>query len=127
MDDPKPILVSLTCGALETLYIFLQLPDGSKNRKQMRCAGELGRKLEPTVDSAPEPCLVATNAPDYAAADYAAGRARRKWERQSAPVLELTDLEFQTCIARLKDVTENKTPNPNQFLAELLVAFRLTE
>lgn len=127
METTKPAIYSLTCGAVETLYIFLQQPDTSKNRKQMRCAGELTQRLEPTVDSAPEPCLVSSDSPAYMAAAYAAGKAKRQWERKGAPALELSDAEFQVCIARIKDMTESKTPSPNQFLAELLVAFRLTE
>lgn len=123
----KSVVVSLSCGAIVTLYRLLQGTGWNKTAKEKYAAGKIQERLEPVCVAAPDPVGLAPSEPGFQAAALKYQHDYSKWERSAGPGTELGDFQFQTVQACLRHAAGREEVSVNRFFAELQEQFRLME
>jgi hypothetical protein len=126
-ETPKTNLVTLTCGALNTLNGLLANPGWTKVSKEKHAAGKMMLKFEDVIAAQPDAPTVSPGEPGFYVERQKWTEASKKWDRAQAPAIELSDLQFSTAQSCIKHSAAKEETGQSRWFAELQEAFRCVE
>jgi len=126
MPDQTNIII-LSNGSIELLLSAITSAGWTTKRREIVSAGLLADELEFFVANRPVYQGEVSNGSPTDQNSFVKFRAEvRAWERKDNPV-DMTDLQFQTCMSCLRHYSDEKKVPANLHGAQLLLAFKLSE
>lgn len=123
----EPTKLNLPRGSYELLNSALNQNGWTAKRRELNAAGYVIEKIEPLIDDRPIfTGSIQNGVPTDAVEWDKHNKVVKAWQREILP-LNLTDVEYQSCISCLKHATDERRIPSSFYASSLLEAFKLTE